>query len=332
MGRKIPGKKHRGVKDPLEQKAKRELSLAPKINAPPLNPDEQEMPKSLQHLMHLKQLTKEGKFDKKKRKRNRKKNQLINTAKLMGREIMLPGMTKPDRPMPVLVQQPGEPDIKFLYRVSHATHNLINEIQFEDKHQIAVKRDKTTGEILSVEKQEQDPVDAMFEKKLKQLKTVKKGKNKIKKGDDDNAVLSKTARRKLRKEQRKAERLNNAEEESFVNFKKPKKDREEGFERFRDEIKFGETVHGPPKLTAVPKKAVSTEAVVRPGMKNNLLLKDLFKQNTPENGRTVKTNLTNLSGKRKNLSMADRRMLEVERNKAIDAYKLLKANRKQQGR
>lgn len=329
MGRKIPGKKHRGVKDPLEQKAKRERSLAPKINAPPLNPDEQEVPKSLQYLMHLKQLTKEGKFDKKKRKRNRKKNPLINTAKLMGREIKLPGMTKPDRPIPVLVQKPNESDKDFMYRVTCATHDVINEMNFEEKYRVAVKRDETTGNIVSVEKQEDDPVDAMFKEKLKQLKNVKKEKKKIKKVCDDNAMLSKTARRKLRKEQRKAERLNNEEEETFVNFKKTKHDREDGFERFRDEIKFGETVHEPPKLTAVPKRAVSTEAVVRPGMKNNLLLKDLFKQNTPQNGRTVKTTL---SGKRKNLSMADRRMLEVERNKAIDAYKQLKASRKQQGR
>lgn len=64
--------------------------LAPKINAPPSNPDEQEVPKSLLNLMHLKQMTKEGKFGKKKRKRNRK-NRLINTAKLVGREIKIPG-------------------------------------------------------------------------------------------------------------------------------------------------------------------------------------------------------------------------------------------------
>lgn len=65
--------------------------------------------------------------------------------------------------------------------------------------------------------------------------------------------------------------------------------------------------------------------MLQPGLKNNLLLKDLFKQNSS-------TSTKNLSGKRKNLSMADRRMLEIERNKAVDAYKQLKANRKQQGR
>lgn len=323
MGRKIPGKKHRGVKDPLEQIAERERKLAPKINAPPSNPDEQEIPKSLQHLMHLKQMTREGKFEKRKRKRNRKKNQLINTARLLGREMKIPGMTKPDKPIPVLTQQPEESDVMFMSRVSHATNDVINELKLEEKYQVAVKRDKTTGKILSVDKQGIDPVDAMFKEKLKHMKKKKNTKSKLI-NDDAAANLSKTARRKLRKEQRKAELLSKSDEEGFINFKKCKRDKEEGFERFRDEIKFGETVHEPPKLTALPKKAVSSEADVRPGLKNNLLLKDLFKQD-----RSISTKL---SGKRKNLSMADRRMLEVERNKAIDAYKQLKASRKQQGR
>jgi hypothetical protein len=32
MGRKIPGKKHRGVKDPEAQRAKREAILKPKVH------------------------------------------------------------------------------------------------------------------------------------------------------------------------------------------------------------------------------------------------------------------------------------------------------------
>lgn len=80
---------------------------------------------------------------------------------------------------------------------------------------------------------------------------------------DANQNLSKTARRKLRKEQRKADMLSKSEDDGFMNFKKRKRDKEEGFETFRDEIKFGETVHEPPKLTALPKKAVSTEADIR---------------------------------------------------------------------
>lgn len=80
---------------------------------------------------------------------------------------------------------------------------------------------------------------------------------------DTTANLSKTAKRKLRKEQRKAELLIKSEKNDFIHFKKRKQDKEEGFERFRDEVKFGETVHEPPKLTALPKKAVSKEADVR---------------------------------------------------------------------
>ncbi|KAI5652198.1 hypothetical protein NE865_00536 [Phthorimaea operculella] len=50
MGRKIPAKKHRGVKDPLVQQAKRLESLKGKIDAPPRDPDEQPVPKSLLRL------------------------------------------------------------------------------------------------------------------------------------------------------------------------------------------------------------------------------------------------------------------------------------------
>ncbi|GBP68166.1 hypothetical protein EVAR_23317_1 [Eumeta japonica] len=50
MGRKIPGKKHRGVKDPLKQQAQRLLRLKSQINAPPTDPDDQPIPKSLTRL------------------------------------------------------------------------------------------------------------------------------------------------------------------------------------------------------------------------------------------------------------------------------------------
>ncbi|KPJ12372.1 hypothetical protein RR48_11628 [Papilio machaon] len=50
MGRKIPAKKHRGVKDPLIQQAKRLKELKGKINAPPNDPDDQPVPKSLTRL------------------------------------------------------------------------------------------------------------------------------------------------------------------------------------------------------------------------------------------------------------------------------------------
>ena len=51
MGRKIPGKKHRGVKDPEAQKAAREEKLKTKVNSLPSNVDEQEVPKKWARLM-----------------------------------------------------------------------------------------------------------------------------------------------------------------------------------------------------------------------------------------------------------------------------------------
>ncbi|XP_013192823.2 uncharacterized protein LOC106136734 [Amyelois transitella] len=55
MGRKIPAKKHRGVKDPLQQQARRHQILKSKINAPPKDPDEQPVPRSLTELFSFRE-------------------------------------------------------------------------------------------------------------------------------------------------------------------------------------------------------------------------------------------------------------------------------------
>lgn len=61
-----------------------------KINAPPKNIDHQEIPRSLEKLIKLKKMTREGKFDNyKKRKKN--KTNLIDTSKFISKEKILPG-------------------------------------------------------------------------------------------------------------------------------------------------------------------------------------------------------------------------------------------------
>ena len=57
--RKIPAKKHRGVKDPEAQKEKREEKLKTKINSKPKDLDDQEMPKKLIMMNKLKEDVKE---------------------------------------------------------------------------------------------------------------------------------------------------------------------------------------------------------------------------------------------------------------------------------
>jgi len=58
MGRKIPGKKHHGVKDPEKQKEKREKELKLKTNSKPKNLDDQEMPKKVANAIKIKRRSK----------------------------------------------------------------------------------------------------------------------------------------------------------------------------------------------------------------------------------------------------------------------------------
>ena len=55
MGKKIPGKKHHGVKDPEKQKKKREAPMKLKANARPKNLDDQEIPKKLMIISKLRE-------------------------------------------------------------------------------------------------------------------------------------------------------------------------------------------------------------------------------------------------------------------------------------
>jgi hypothetical protein len=62
MGRKIPGRKHRGVRDPEKQQAERLRRIKDKIDAPPTNPDEQQIPKSAQRIAELRAKVKKWRF------------------------------------------------------------------------------------------------------------------------------------------------------------------------------------------------------------------------------------------------------------------------------
>lgn len=154
MGRKIPGKKHRTIKDPYQQRFNRESrygiefykniqqarqteknhvhaevafsydfihfnSIKDKINQPPSKIDDQEIPKSVLHVKKLIEMTKNGEFERKKVRR--KKNELISTDMFAEKETLQAGMTKPDKPVKVLKQKPRESLRKFLYRVHKMT-------------------------------------------------------------------------------------------------------------------------------------------------------------------------------------------------------------------
>ncbi len=89
MGRKIPGKKHRGVKDPEAQKKAREEKVKTKVNALPANVDEQEVPKKWARIMQDKDKWTKINRQREEEKKNRRKGErppeehLLDSSKSM---------------------------------------------------------------------------------------------------------------------------------------------------------------------------------------------------------------------------------------------------------
>ncbi|XP_046467353.1 coiled-coil domain-containing protein 137 [Neodiprion pinetum] len=306
MGRKIPGKKHRGVKDPTKQQKKRLSELNKVINAPPRDKDEQAIPKSLERVMKLKQSVKDGKMMKKNTKKKTKlKNQLI----VMGNhhpQIAHP-KARPEKVVPVFSQRPDECGKAFLNRVNSETQAFINETAFEDKYGVEVKRDPSTGNIEGLSKRSKDEIDELMRLKLKHSNTKKKKK---KKKDTETTRLTKAQKRKHKLELKKTKKL---------------QDNIDEFKVFKETIEFGDVVHAPPELKIKPKKADASHSE-RPG-RRRLLLDSLFKSHdkSAENPTGVKS--VNRSGKRKDLPVGERRQLEERQKEAITAYRNLKSRK-----
>ena len=117
MGKKIPGKKHHGVKDPEKQKKKREAPMKLKANARPKNLDDQEIPKKLMIISKLREDAKKPNVPKPKVP----KSNLLDSTKHMGLEMKLPGMKKDLKPIPIFQQQEGEKERQFFRRVNQMT-------------------------------------------------------------------------------------------------------------------------------------------------------------------------------------------------------------------
>lgn len=126
MGRKIPAKKHRGVKDPLVQQARRLEGLKGKINAPPKDPDEQPVPKSLTRLFAFQ--------EKKTTEKNITKKNKINNQIKNNKGNIIGGRASGASPNPVsrLRKLPGESGREFSLRINSAVKALHNPV--EDLH------------------------------------------------------------------------------------------------------------------------------------------------------------------------------------------------------
>ncbi len=94
--RKIPGKKHHGVKDPEQQRQKREEKVRTKVNAAPKGAalrDQQEMPKKMLRMLRLKEDVAARKASRRAerdreteedRAKRREDKELLDSTRLMG--------------------------------------------------------------------------------------------------------------------------------------------------------------------------------------------------------------------------------------------------------
>jgi hypothetical protein len=105
---------------------------------------------------------------------------------------------------------------------------VINECNFEQKFKVNVLRNRESGEVEAINKLSK--ADVEFHKFL-----TPHGK-----------VREKT-RSTANREKRKQKALEKAETK--------KEKRVDEFAKYRDDVKFGEVVHGPPQLTVLPRKS-----------------------------------------------------------------------------
>ncbi|XP_066261517.1 coiled-coil domain-containing protein 137 [Euwallacea similis] len=316
MGRKIPGRKHRGVKDPEKQQAERFAKIKDKVNVPPTNPDDQQISSSLMRIIELKNKVKQGVYDKrKKRTKNsiKRENEELKQKKPKGR---------PEKAIPKFEQMPGESDRLFKRRVDKICADYLKESAFEDKYGVDITRN-VEGEVDGVVKRPKDELELLV-KKLKKEKKAKKTKSNKKKSlqsKEEEVKLTKSQKWAMKKQEKKQKKKSETNED--YNFL-PRK----------EQVKFGEVAHAPPVLVA-PKKVAKSQEVARPGEKQ-LLLKAMlptpFKTSTQsskqdEKGVSKMSKVINKKGKRKDLPNALRRQLDKQQKEIIEAYKALKSKK-----
>ncbi|XP_047994948.1 uncharacterized protein LOC125233124 isoform X2 [Leguminivora glycinivorella] len=210
MGRKIPAKKHRGVKDPLKQQEQRFQSIKDKINAPPTDPDDQPVPKSLQRLFAFKEPRTPASIVNKKKSRS-----LAGHGK------------RDDNPVAALKRMPGEAGRAFSMRINSAVRALHNDDQ--EDYPLDLEETDTRGEYIASQRERR-------QKKHRQAIAKEKGGQK---GEKEER-LSKAQRRALKKkEQQKAKEVQTKTARELAA-------RELRYER----VAFGDIAHAPPALTA----------------------------------------------------------------------------------
>ncbi|KAL1493127.1 hypothetical protein ABEB36_011248 [Hypothenemus hampei] len=286
----------------------------------PSDPDNQQISNRLSRLIELKNQTKEGLFDKRRKKKKLETKNKTNDAILNKLDKF---KAKPIKPIPKFVQKPNESDKQFKHRMEIMSTQYIKEVAFENKYNVDIKRNKS-GEVEGVVKRKKDELELLVKQLKKQKKTNKKNKKNQTSESVEQPRLTKSQKWSLKQLEKKNKKLNNSDDVHDSRFRK-------------ETIAFGDVVHGPPSLT-VPKKVMQKpEGAARPGRKD-LLLKSIIASNKDQSATTTitKRNSTkiadnssaiNKKGKRKDLPNALRRQLDKQQQEIIEAYRNLKSKK-----
>lgn len=302
MGRKIPGKKHHGVKDPEKQQKARLDKIKMKINCNPGKSDFQEIPKALRLIMQAKEDLKNNKVEEKKPKKEKipeEEKGLLDSTKYMNVEPRLHGMNRPLKPVPVFKQQLGESKRAFYYRMDKSIQSMKARKEWENRYGVEVTTDDQGNQ--KVIDQPKDEVTLELEEKKKK-RLAKKG----------IVVRSKEEKRVLRREREKKRK--NKNNRGMV--KNKEKDYKE-FSDFQDNHEFGETVHAPPTFTG----KYSNDKQKTTGEKNLLLNKSF---------EGKKDKLVGVKKEKVKQSLAKKVIMEKERQRVVDLYRVMKAQKMQE--
>lgn len=303
--RKIPARKHHGVRDPLKQIEEREKRLQNVVNNPPEKGEEEKISFKFAQFKKLVDASTAG----------RKIKRIRRGVEDLPRDTTNKAKDADTNKFKSIKQFANETDGAYLKRVNRLTRESLREAEYEIKYGVKVVRNPKTGEIL-IKKKPKNEIDELLKQKRKKKKGNEK-EDKLSRQRIDPKTAKELIKQAIKENEEERERETLDQEE----YK-------------RDHFKFGEVVHGPPTLTALPRKATKSETVSRPG-KKNLLLKELLSVETAleakqlPNPKQTSFQLTKstMKGKRKDLPKATRKMLEDERTKMVELYRSLKKSK-----
>lgn len=306
MGKKIPGKKHHGVKDPEKQAKVRLDKIKNKINSNPGKSDFQEIPRSMQLIMKAKEDLKNQKVEEKRPKKEKipeDEKGLLDSTKYMNVEPRLHGMNRPLKPVPVFKQQLGENKRAFFYRMDKSIQSMKARKEWENRYGVEVTTDDHGNQ--KVIDQPKDEVTLEIEEKKKK-KLAKKG----------IVVRSKEEKRVLRREREKKRKNKNKKNTKDKDYKE--------FSDFQDNVEFGETVHAPPTITGKYGNDKKTTG------QKELLLNKSFEGKKDNSFEGKKDKLVGVKKVKVKQSLAKKVIMEKERQRVVDLYRAMKAQKMQE--